>query len=329
MKKYKYVKTWIDPVTKRRAVVRADDEEELWRKYFEKRYKETFTTNTDQTSITVREWTEEAVRLYKSNLSDKSMRDYKSQLRANIFCYIGERPIEDITPEIVQETLNKQRGKSNRQISMVYQILRFIFRTAKRAKVIPVDPSVDLVKPHGKRKHARRALTDDERAAFLSVTSDLGPSHPLFLFVLMYHTGLRPSEVIRLKGRDVMKIDGKDVLHVRGEKTDSADRYVPLPSFLVDLVSGTRSDSLVVRKKEHMFDKNDYDNAGRMLRRRMKKAGINSDFCPYMLRHDYCTRLKKQGVSLRDAQYLMGHSKISITAEIYTHVTAEDVLRNF
>ena len=66
-----------------------------------------------------------------------------------------------------------------------------------------------------------------------------------------------------------------------------------------------------------------------MLRKRIKKAGINSEFCPYMLRHDYCTRLKKQGVSLRDAQYLMGHSKISITAEIYTHVTAEDVLCNF
>jgi integrase len=326
MKKYKYTKTWVDPVTKRRAVVRSDDEEELWLKYFEKKYGRTFTSNTEQTLFTVREWTEEAVRLYKSNLSDKSLRDYQSQLRANILCYIGDTQIEDVTPELLQETLNKQRGKSNRQISMVYQILRFIFRTAKRADVIPVDPSVDLVKPHGKRKHTRRALTDDERAAFLSVTADLTPTHPLFLFVMMYHTGLRPSEVIHLRGRDIMKIDGKKVLHVRGEKTDAADRYVPLPDSIYHLVSRTRANELVVTKKEHMFDKNDYDNAGRMLRRRMKKAGVVSDFCPYMLRHDFCTRLKKQGVSLRDAQYLMGHSRISITAEIYTHVTAEEVL---
>ena len=170
--------------------------------------------------------------------------------------------------------------------------------------------------------------TDEERQAFLSVTSDIGPEHPLFLFVIMYHTGLRPSEVIRLLGSDIMKIDGKNVLRVRGEKTGAADRYVPLPDSLYNLIKGTCSGSLIVRKKEHMFDKNDYDNAGRMLKRRMKRAGITSDFCPYMLRHDYCTRLKKQGVSLRDAQYLMGHSKIAITAEIYTHVTASEVLAN-
>ena len=328
MKKYKYVKTWVDPVTGKRVVVRADDEEELWRKYFARRYNEHFIQTSSATPYIVKDWGEEAVKLYKSNLSDQTLAGYLSTMRANIFLYIGGENLANITPEILQTTLNHQRGNSVRQISMVYQIMRFIFKTAYRAGHIQTDPSVDLVKPHGKRKHARRALTDDERRAFLSVVSDIGPEHPLFLFVIIYHTGLRPSEVIHLLGSDIMKIDGKNVLRVRGEKTGAADRYVPLPDLLYDLIEGTCSDSLVVRKKEHMFDKNDYDNAGRMLKRRMKAAGVVSDFCPYMLRHDYCTRLKKQGVSLRDAQYLMGHSKIAITAEIYTHVTASEVLAN-
>lgn len=328
MKKYKYVKTWVDPVTKKRAVVRADTEEEVWRKYFEKRYGEAFNTNTEQACFSVSEWGERAVQLYKSNLSDLTLANYRSTMRANIFHYIGAVSLSEVTPELLQQTLNKQRGNSVRQISMVYQIMRFIFRTAYREKLIASDPSVDLVKPHGRKKHARRALTDEERRVFLSVTSDITPEHPLFLFVIMYHTGLRPSEVIRLLGSDVMKIDGKNVLHVRGEKTGAADRYVPLPDSLYDLIKGTCSGELIVQKKEHMFDKNDYDNAGRMLKRRMKREGVVSDFCPYMLRHDYCTRLKKQGVSLRDAQYLMGHSKIAITAEIYTHVTASEVLAN-
>ena len=226
MKKYKYTKTWIDPVTRKRMVVRADDEEELWRKYFEKRYNETFTPCTDPACFTVKEWGEKAVRLYKSNLSDLTLAGYRSTMRANIFNYIGPLDLSEITPELLQQTLNKQRGNSVRQISMVYQIMRFIFKTAYREKLIPSDPSVDLVKPHGKRKHTRRALTDDERRAFLSVTSDIGPDHPLFLFVIMYHTGLRPSEVIQLTGADVMKLDGKNVLRVRGEKTGAADRYV-------------------------------------------------------------------------------------------------------
>lgn len=328
MKKYKYTKTWTDPVTKKRVVVRADDEETLWKKYFEKKYGEKFTPAPTPSAFTVREWSEEAVRVYKSNLSDQTLAGYLSTMRANVFEYIGDQNIASITPRALQEVLNKQRGRSVRQISMVYQIIRFIFKTASREGVIPVDPSADLVKPHGKKKHARRALTDEERAAFLSITSGLTPAHPLFLFLIMYHTGLRPSEVIRLTGADIMQIDGKNVLRVKGEKTNAADRYVPLPSCLFDLVARTRSNSLVIRKRDHIFTKNDYDNAARMLRRRMKSRGINSEFCPYMLRHDYCTRLKKQGVSLRDAQYLMGHSKISITAEIYTHVTAQDVLTN-
>ena len=329
MKKYKYQKTWIDPVTGKRVVVRADDEEELWRKYFVRRYNETFTAPPAPTNYTVRSWGEEAVKLYKSNLSDRTLTGYLSTMRANIFNVIGDMDLADVTPQILQQALNEQRGYSVRQISLVYQIMQFLFRTAYREKIIPVDVSANLVKPHGKKKHTRRALTDNERSAFLSVIAGLTRDHPLFLFTIMYYTGLRPSEVFTLKGSDVMKIDGKDVLRVRGEKTKSASRYVPLPYPLNELMSGVPANQLIVAKNEHMFDKNDYDNAGRMLRRRLKKKGIVSDFCPYMLRHDYCTRLKKKGVPLRDAQYLMGHSKISITAEIYTHVTAEEVLVNF
>lgn len=333
MKRYKYIKTWTDSVSGKRQVVRSDDEEELWLKYFEKRYGLNFETETQDTTspacCSVSEWGKEAVRLYKSNLSDRTVAGYLSTMKAGVLDYIGEYSLSEITPDLLQSTLNKQRGQSVRQISMVYQIMQFIFRTAYRQKLLASDPSVDLVKPHGRRRHARRALTDDERRAFLSVTSELDAEHPLFLFVIMYYTGLRPSEVIRLVGSDVMKLDERNVLRVRGEKTDAADRYVPIPDVLFNLLSNVRPDRLIARKNEHMFDKNDYDNAGRMLRRWMKKAGIVSDFCPYMLRHDYCTRLKKQGVSLRDAQYLMGHSKISITAEIYTHVTASEVLANF
>ncbi len=47
------------------------------------------------------------------------------------------------------------------------------------------------------------------------------------------------------------------------------------------------------------------------------------DLVPYCLRHTYCTDLQAKGVSLKMASYLMGHSDISVTANIYTHVTDE------
>lgn len=48
---------------------------------------------------------------------------------------------------------------------------------------------------------------------------------------------------------------------------------------------------------------------------------------PYCLRHTYCTDLQRAGVPLNVAKYLMGHSDISVTANIYTHTT-EDVIRD-
>ena len=57
---------------------------------------------------------------------------------------------------------------------------------------------------------------------------------------------------------------------------------------------------------------------------KMRKTKILSvvaeDFVPYCLRHTYCTDLQKKGVPINVAKYLMGHSKIELTAQIYTHM---------
>lgn len=54
---------------------------------------------------------------------------------------------------------------------------------------------------------------------------------------------------------------------------------------------------------------------------------LADDFVPYCLRHTYCTDLKDAGVDIRDAQYLMGHSDITMTANIYTHGSKDTALK--
>ncbi len=53
---------------------------------------------------------------------------------------------------------------------------------------------------------------------------------------------------------------------------------------------------------------------------------LAEDFVSYCLRHTYCTGLQKKGVGIRTAQYLVGHSAIRITANIYTHVDNSTVV---
>ena len=46
---------------------------------------------------------------------------------------------------------------------------------------------------------------------------------------------------------------------------------------------------------------------------------------PHVCRHTYCSRMAKSGISIKTLQYLMGHSDISTTMNVYTHYHYEDV----
>jgi integrase len=48
-----------------------------------------------------------------------------------------------------------------------------------------------------------------------------------------------------------------------------------------------------------------------------------TDFEPYLLRHTFCTDCQAAGVPINVAKEWMGHSDISVTAKIYTHMVDE------
>ena len=46
---------------------------------------------------------------------------------------------------------------------------------------------------------------------------------------------------------------------------------------------------------------------------------------PHVCRHTYCSNMAKSGMNPKTLQYLMGHADISVTLNIYTHVSFEEV----
>lgn len=46
---------------------------------------------------------------------------------------------------------------------------------------------------------------------------------------------------------------------------------------------------------------------------------------PHVCRHTYCTKMAKKRVSPKALQYLMGHSEIGVTLDVYTTLTDVDV----
>ena len=45
---------------------------------------------------------------------------------------------------------------------------------------------------------------------------------------------------------------------------------------------------------------------------------------PHVCRHTYCSNQAKSGMNPKTLQYLMGHSDIGVTMNVYTHLGLED-----
>ena len=50
-----------------------------------------------------------------------------------------------------------------------------------------------------------------------------------------------------------------------------------------------------------------------------------SHITPHQLRHTFCNRMARAGMSPAKLRYIMGHSDISTTYNVYTHLGLEDI----
>lgn len=51
-----------------------------------------------------------------------------------------------------------------------------------------------------------------------------------------------------------------------------------------------------------------------------RKVELLPRFSAHILRHTACTRMAEKGVDIKVIQYIMGHSSIEITMEVYNHI---------
>ena len=339
-KEYNYVRKTFTYDGKR-YTVRGKNEKDVYMQMALKKKELEEGRQTQGGNMPVRKWVERCIDTYKTGQSEATRTRYMSRINRGILDYIGDRSLKSIRPIDVQEVLSHQSGKSQYQINQIYQALRFFFHLAKVNKLIAEDPTESLIKPKNGTKNSRRSLTQEEETVFLKVAS----AERFRVFLLMYYCGLRSSEAREAMGKDITVVadSGKvyPVLHVRGTKTANADRNVPIPEELYQLIKKTPQNAyLAPNEAGHKHDSKSFQRAFNSLRRAMNiemgatvyrnqlipPLPLADDFVPYCLRHTFCTNLCRKGVDIRIAQHLMGHSDIRLTANIYTHIDNSDVV---
>lgn len=138
------------------------------------------------------------------------------------------------------------------------------------------------------------------------------------ILTLLYSTGLRVSELIKLK---ITAIDEEErTIRVRGK--GEKDRLVIFDENTLNLIheylSKRNSDSeyIFVSQRGNTLTSR-YIQL--MIKEYANEADITKKVTPHVLRHSFATHLLKNGVDIRAIQQLLGHSNLS-TTQIYTSV---------
>lgn len=295
-----------------------------------------------ESSMPVREWAEQFVNVYKvHDMNETSLKNYQYNLNHYILENIGDVKLKNVKPVMCQAILNNNADKSQSLIHKLKITMAEMFEKAVENDLISKNPAKSITEPKG-TKGSRRALTAKEEAAFLVAARK--HDHGL-LFMFMWGCGCRPSEAENICGRDIKTIDGRMYLHIRGTKTKAADRYVPIPDEVAmmlplhpdpfrPIVRTSEGNKISARRQrgswKHMEYLMNIELGCKTYRNQLiPPYPLADDLCSYCLRHTYCTNLARRGVDLRTAQKLMGHASIRMTAEIYSHVTVDDLAADF
>lgn len=332
MKRYKYRKRFT--YNGRVYNVYADSRTELNRRFAEKITDLQAGDPVRAPHVSITDWTLKCIDTYKTGQKEITREKYIGRVKCCILSKIGTIPVADVTPMELQDVLNQQAGKSKTQINEVYQALRFIFRHARENRLRADDPTEFLVKPSGTH-HQRRALTPTEREAVSKVART---DRRYYMYLLMLFCGCRPSEAVECKGRDITLVDHYWMLHIRGTKTTLSDRLVPIPDTLLELIkttpkteyiAQTRNGSKITNQQRlwasFKRELNLYLGCRTYRNQLVPPYPVAPDLVPYCFRHEYCSDLARKHVDIRTAQKLMGHSDITLTANIYTHVDTSDL----
>lgn len=305
--------------------------------------------------LSMQEWVLEFLENYKKN--ELKVTTYSSYL----YIYrnfiedseLGKMPLDKVTTDILQRYYNGKirEGYSSKTVREIGTIINSAFNMAVKLRMLSENPNLYTSVPK-KVKYEAKVLCKEEVDRIISEAKE-EELYPII--VVTVYTGMRKGEVMALKWENVdfeeRKIyvknslcrvedeqpDEKGRRHSRYEvlepKTKKSIRTIPMLDEVYD--------ALMMQKIRQMQDKEQYkdiymdcgfvfaDRMGNYLPQRtfmekyhnfLQKYHI-TDIRFHDLRHTFATLLIEADVSMKVVQELLGHSTITTSMDIYTHIS--------
>lgn len=231
-----------------------------------------------------------------------------------------------------------QPSSRNREISRIRQYLRFLHEKEYVAQ--DFAPDIELVK-ESKLTIPKDILTKRELFKLFNQpdTASIYGYRDRMIFELLYATGMRRSELCKLRPDDI-DFENKTVFIREGK--GKKDRVIPVCDTALKYVShylkyvrpylkvksqkgAVQDEELVLSTKGKAIKPNKLND---LLEDHFKNAKFKKKVSIHSLRHTVATHLLQKGMPLRQVQEFLGHVDLNTTAK-YLHLQIKDLQREY
>lgn len=309
----------------------------------------------EPSKITVASWLDTWLEEYKKpTVKPKTYESYEVLVRKHIKPSIGSILLKDLRAEQVQKLYNeKAKEYSPRQAEVIHVVLHSALEQAIKNDLIIKNVTNATTRPKKAKKEPRVLTPEEQESLIKAMKGDRLEA----AFILALFTGLRRGEILGLKWKDinfkdktlrvmrtlcrVKDYDTSDVaksktkLEFNTPKTDKSKRIVPLLDGVIAALKAHKKKQAAeklrlgegYRDQDLVFcnefgDPLDPRRLKESLDAIVEKAGLKKVNI-HALRHTFATRGLENGIELKVMQELLGHSTITMTADIYSHVLPE------
>ncbi|HCZ8405711.1 MULTISPECIES: site-specific integrase [Enterococcus] len=295
-------------------------------------------------------WMEEYVKL---NLKYNTYENYRFTIKNHIDGYLGKKKLTDLSPALLQNFINDEfkKGYSKKTMTITHSVLKNALNMAvypwgliKQNPMLYVKIPKYEERPTTKKDLKIISLEDFDH--MLEITPE---GHPFYIPLnIGFYTGMRVGEVCGLTWDNVDFSNGtitveKQMVKNDGEwvygtpKTSSSNRTIFIGQTLLAILKKHKKQQLENRMKygklyidsNAVCTKEDGElvtpSVVKWNTRRISNA-LSLSFNFHSLRHTHATLLLENGAKMKEISERLGHSRISITMDTYSHVT--DKMRN-
>lgn len=306
------------------------------------------------TKTTVEAWSTIWFKNYKNGVREVTKRSYRTYIRM-INENLGQMILTNVKQLHVVEMVNymHEKGYADGTIKGMKTCLYNMFQRALENGLVNNNPvrGISVSFDDNEEKEVK-ALSIKEQRIFQNSIED---SHYRELFNVMLLTGLRISEAMGLRWSDInldkkelhvkrsivsVPIEGSYQYMINPTKSRSSRRTIPLNDEAVRFLKDQWEKTKDIEQHDNLFDDMvfvgrsgkscSFTNISKILKTRVqtlnKKGYEIQHISTHMLRHTFATRCYESGMSLKVVSKILGHSKLDITADRYTHVLPENAV---